>query len=218
MNEVYYIDNELFKHSVSDHRFLLKPLNELAAAYNDLGIVPGFSRELLLKAVNSEAKFIGAIRENLQRVLKKTTLPKAFHAAFDAEIDEQLAGLKHAVDEVKRHREISMIHKLHQNIMIDFEVFDVIDNQVVIPEKSIDKLRENATIRVKTEAQEQIIEFMLRANEYLDKVKTILEANNVREQMLIGTWEHPGALRLREGNFMLNPEIFIKVREIPENL
>jgi hypothetical protein len=213
MNEVYYIDNELFKHSVSDHRFLLKPLNDLAAAYNDLGIVPGFSRELLLRAVNSEAKFIGAIRENLQKVLKKTSLPKAFHAAFDVEIDEQLAGLGHAVDDVKRYREISMMHKLHQNIMIDFEVFDVVDNQVVIPEKSIDKLLEDATIRVTTKAQEQIIEFMSGANEYLDKMRTILEVNNVSEPVLVGTYDRPGILISKDGNYMVKPEVFIKVRE-----
>jgi len=213
MNEVYYIDNELFKHSVGDHRFLLKPLNDLAKAYNDLGIAK-FSRELLLAAVNSESKFIDTIRENLQRVLKKTTLPKAFHAAFDAEIDEQLAGLRHAVDEVKKYREISMMQKLHKDLMIDFEVFDVVDNQVVIPEKSIDKLLEDATIRVTTKAQEQIIEFMSGANDYLGKVKAILEVNNVSEPVLVGTYDRPGILMSKDGNYMVKPEVFIKVREI----
>src|SRR5690554_1751409 len=113
--EVYFFDERLFKEYQNNHDFLLKPLNNLVKAYNYLGLKKKFDREMLLAATSSTNKWIEGIRDDLRKTLGKTSLPRAFHKAFEGEIEEQTGELFLVANEVLRYREITMKQKLHKD-------------------------------------------------------------------------------------------------------
>jgi hypothetical protein len=210
--DIYYFDKRLNDELVRAHEFLLPALNDLLKAYNSLELVKLTTKKLHLLIKNPQ-KITDEIYQELRIELKNEGLPKIVYESTKRLVSEKITKIADAVSEIDRLWRITMDTRLNQAVRIEWEYYSVLNNKIILPSVSRDKIKEECSYFIKNNGQRKAISCINAINQKFQELADILEKNKIKIPVQVADNEHFGALRRNEKGLFIIPEILMKIKD-----
>jgi len=210
--EMYYFDERLYNEMIQSHEFILPVLNDLLKAYNSLELGKLTTKKLHLLIKNRD-KISGDIYFELKDELKKSSLPAIVREATRKIVAEKVKKIEDAVNEVRKMWEVVMNTRLNQAVRIDWGYYSVLNDEVVLPNVSKLKIKEECSYFVENEGQKKAIDCINEVNIKFQELAEILEKNEIKTAVGIASKNYAGALQRSEDGLMIIPQILMKIKE-----
>jgi hypothetical protein len=210
--EMYYFDERLNNEMVKAHEFLLPALNDLLKAYNRLELGKLTTKKLHL-LIKNPGKVSDEIYFELRDELKKSNLPAVIREATRKIVAEKVAKITDAVNEVRRMWEVVMNTRLNQAVRIEWEYYTILNDTVIFPSVSQQKIKEACSYFIENDSQRKAISCINQVNMKFQELKEILEKSEIKIPVQVADNDHFGALRRNENGLVIIPEVLMKIKE-----
>lgn len=176
MGEVYFFDRIYFQENKSLYESLLKPINEFALFYSELGLKKAFTKELLIQSVKNLHEFTDSIRSELFTILKITKIPKMLLASMEEEINSKITQLEEKVKKI--HDTYSLERQYSQySLHLDYDLFEqTISGKFTYSEQ---KLKDVCSIFIETDNQKEAIKIMGEIDSKFKELQSILKDSQI---------------------------------------
>jgi hypothetical protein len=193
IGKVLYIDESAFRQNVSGYSKLIPAIKEMINAFTQLEIGP-LSKKIFTDLINGKIQSY-AETYNARNELEFSQLNikrEFFKQAFLKEADAPLETLHNTIENFNAAVEVA---KAAAGSSIDLNLFEIQNNDVILPETAKESIKLQHSIVIKTEEQAELYQCYLDAKTPVEKFFNLLsKVKSLSTALPVGTEREPGLL------------------------
>lgn len=201
----YHFDRPYFNELKSSHEYMAGSLSSLVSYMQTLGLKKRFDGEELQKLLANTEEYRSDLGSELRKAIELMKAPNVFVTRFEEEITDTLNIILEKVEAVQRSENQNREYASY-SVTINYSLFEIGDNgKVTLPDRSIEKLKEEATTFIQTEKQQKVLSLIDEVNCKLNEIKEQLSESELGTSIVTPVNVINDGCEVSEGRYRLKP-------------